>query len=165
MAQMLTPSAAAIALLKEFEQGPNGGHASNAYSDPAGYMTIGWGHRILGPERFRPPLTEAKADELLRQDLDRIAPNIAKFLTARPEVTQSMFDAIVCLAFNIGLGAALGSTLMYKTKSADWQGAANEFLRWDKARNPKTGEKEPVAGLTRRRKAERELFLRDGIPD
>lgn len=42
--------------------------------------------------------------------------------------------------------------------------AGHETIGWNKATNPKTGKKEPLAGLTRRREAERELFLRDGVP-
>jgi len=76
-----------------------------------------------------------------------------------------MFDAVVCLGFNIGLGALLGSTLMARLRAGDWAAAADEFLRWDKATNPKTGKKERLAGLTRRRQAERDLFLCDGLPE
>lgn len=161
---MRTPSVAALALLKEFEQGPRGGFASKSYQCPAGFKTIGWGHVIRPTDHFEEPIREAEADALLRADLGRIAPQIAAGLRNRPEVTQSMFDALVCLGFNIGLGALLSSTLMMKLRMRDWAGAAKQFLRWDKARNPKTGKKERLPGLTRRRQAERELFLHDGLP-
>jgi lysozyme len=74
-------------------------------------------------------------------------------------VTQSQFDAMLCLAYNIGYGAFAGSTLLKKVNGGDIAGAADEFLRWDKATNQKTGKKEPLAGLTKRRTRERRLFL------
>lgn len=160
----LLPSDAAIALIKEFERGPNGGFAARPYRDPAGLATVGWGHQVRPGESFLAPLSDYAADELLRSDLDRIAPNITAMLRNQPKITQSMFDALVCLGFNIGLGALFGSSLFVQLKRGHWSAAADQFLRWDKARNPKTGRYARLAGLTRRRAAERELFLRDGIP-
>ena len=157
-------SEAALNLLQHFEQGPNGGFSPVVYHDWAGHPTIGWGHVVRPGERFQQPISAAEASRLLTEDVARIVPSIAAALRNRPELTQSMFDAICCWAFNVGLGAALGSTLMARLKSRDWQAAADQFLRWDKATNPKTGKKERLAGLTRRRQAERELFLREGLP-
>lgn len=96
-------------------------------------------------------------------DLERVSTPLAAALRNCPDLTQSMFDAVCCWAFNVGLGAALGSTLMTKLRGGDFQAAADEFGRWNKATNPKTGKKEPLAGLTRRREAERDLFLREGL--
>lgn len=161
----MTPSDAALALLKNYEQGPNGGFAPVAYRCPAGHPTIGWGHRMGPGDRFQQPISARVADRQLAEDLARLAPHIATALGRRPELTQSMFDAVVCLGFNIGLGALLGSTLMARLRAGNWAAAADEFLRWDKAVNPKTGKKERLAGLTRRRQAERDLFLCDGLPE
>lgn len=160
----MIPSDAVIELLKSFEQGPNGGFAPNPYLCPAGHKTVGWGHVIKPGDKFQFPLNAEQAEALLYEDLKPIASNIAESLRNHPEVTQSMFDALCCFAFNLGLGALLGSTLMSRLRLRQWQAAANQFLRWNKARNPKTGRKEPLPGLTRRRQAERELFLRDGFP-
>lgn len=157
-------SEAALNLLQHFEQGPNGGFSPVVYHDWAGHPTIGWGHVVRPGERFQQPISAAEASRLLTEDVARIVPSIAAALRNRPELTQSMFDAVVCLGFNIGLGALLGSTLMARLRTRDWQAAADQFLRWDKATNPKTGKKERLAGLTRRRQAERELFLREGLP-
>lgn len=171
----MTPSGDALELLKEHEQGPDGGFAPTPYRCPAGHLTVGWGHRVRRGETFPDPLTAEGAEALLRADLERIAPHVAVALRRlevpqngagdRPQVTQSMFDAIVSLGFNIGVGALLGSTLMRRMRVGDFAGAAEEFLRWDKARDPKTGKKVRLAGLVRRRKAERALFLRDGLPE
>ena len=157
-------SEAALTLLQHFEQGPNGGVSPVVYRDWADHPTIGWGHVVRPGERFQQPISAVEADKLLQQDMARIVPSIAAALRNRQELTQSMFDAVACLGFNIGLGALLGSTLMARLKSRDWQAAADQFLRWDQATNPKTGKKERLAGLTRRRQAERELFLREGLP-
>lgn len=157
-----TTSAAALALLKDYEQGPDGGFAPMIYRCPAGHPTIGWGHVVRPGEHFQQPISVTEADRLLRADLDRFATGIAAYLGELP-VTQSMFDAVVCWAFNVGIGAALGSTLLAKLRRRDYTGAADEFRRWNKATNPKTGKKEELAGLTARRAAERALFLREGL--
>lgn len=158
------PSDAALELIKAFESGPGGGFAAETYICPAGKVTVGWGHAVRAGERIQTPLDAAEAEALLRTDLERVAPHVAAALRHRPQVTQSMFDALVSLGFNIGVGALLNSTLMKRMRAGDFAAAAEEFLRWDKARDPKTGQKKRLAGLTRRRKAERELFLRDGLP-
>lgn len=154
----------ALELIKEFEKGPDGDFAPTPYRCPAGYWTVGWGHRVRPGETFPEPLDAAGADTLLRADLERIASDVTISLRNRPEVTQSMFDALVSLGFNIGVGALLNSTLISRLRLGQWKAAANQFLRWNKARNPKTGRKEPLPGLTRRRQAEQKLFLRDGFP-
>ena len=158
----MTASDAALALLKEFEQGPEGEFAPTPYLCPSGHKTIGWGHRIRPKEHFATPMTAALADSLLWQDVSAIAASLSDCL--RVPVTKSMMDALCCFAFNVGLGAAVGSTLLWKLNRGDYLGAADELLNLDKARDPKTGKREILAGLTRRRQAERELFLRDGIP-
>lgn len=157
----LTPSQAALDLIHEFEQGPHGGMASVPYRDFAGHQTIGWGHRILPNERFSHPITAAQADELLRSDLERFAAGVYSWVTA--PITQSMFDALVCFSFNVGLGALKGSTLLRLLNQHFYAAAAQQFDRWDKATDPKTGEKVSLSGLRRRRRAERHLFERDGF--
>lgn len=158
----MKPSPAALALLKEFERGPNGDFAAVPYTCPAGKLTIGWGHVIRASETFDAPISEQHADLLLKEDLAGIAGRINFFI--RVPITQSMFDALACWAFNIGIYAASGSTLMKCINERNYAKAADEFLRWNKATDPKTGKKIELAGLTRRRKAERALFLKDGIP-
>lgn len=150
-----------MAILREFEQGPKGGFASVPYRDWAGHQTIGWGHRILNSERFDIPITALQADELLRADLDRFERAVSKCV--RVPITQAMFDALVCFAFNVGSWNFHESTLLRLLNAGKYEGAAAQFERWDKATNPRTGEKEPLRGLTRRRLAERALFESGGI--
>ena len=71
----------------------------------------------------------------------------------RVDVTQSQFDALVSWAYNVGLGAAKQSTLMRLLNAGDVPGAADQFLRWNRAGGV------VLRGLTRRREAERDLFL------
>ena len=82
-----------------------------------------------------------------RDFADKIFPSI------KVKVTQSQFDAMVSLAYNIGAGAFLKSTLLKKVNAGDFAGAGEQFLRWNKA-----GGKE-VLGLTKRREREKQLFL------
>ena len=151
------PGESALALLKEFEQGPDGGFAAKPYRCPAGYLTIGWGHRIRTSDQFQPPISLAEAESLLRKDLRNyaITPGL---LGANIPLTQSMIDALACFMFNVGVGAFLGSTLREKLIQGDYAGAGDEFKRWNKAAG------KALAGLNRRREAERALFLRDGLP-
>ena len=92
MPNTLSPSAAALDLIHEFEQGPQGGMASVPYRCPAGELTIGWGHVIREHERFTMPLTAAQADELLQQDLAQFAAGVNERVTV--PLTQAMFDAL-----------------------------------------------------------------------
>ena len=156
------PSEAALTLLKNFEQGPNGGFAPVAYRCPAGHLTIGWGHRIQPFERFQQPISAVEADRLLQVDVLRVGGQIG--VTVQAPLTQSMMDALACFVFNVGYGAFVGSTLFAALNACQYTIAADEFLKWDKAKNPKTGQKARLSGLTRRRQAERDLFLREGLP-
>lgn len=63
------------------------------------------------------------------------------------------FSALVSFAFNVGLGNLQASTLRMKYNRGDFEGAADEFLKWRKSNGV------VLAGLERRRKAERYLFL------
>jgi lysozyme len=70
------------------------------------------------------------------------------------DLTQNEFDALVSLTYNIGAGNLASSTLVKMLKAGDDKAEiAKQFLRWDKAGG------KPLAGLTRRRNAEAELFL------
>ena len=69
------------------------------------------------------------------------------------EVTQGMFDALVSLAYNIGVGGLSKSSVIRHLKAGNKEAAADAFLLWNKA-----GDR-VLAGLTRRRQAERRVFL------
>lgn len=136
--------AAGLALIKSFE-----GLRLTAYKCPADVWTVGYGS--TGPH-VKPgmTITEAQADKLLQDDLDRFETSVARHA---PEATQNQFDAMVSLAFNIGTGAFEKSTLLRKFLNGDKMGAADAFLQWVNAGGRK------LEGLIRRRNAERALFL------
>lgn len=119
-----------------------------AYRCPAGILTIGYGHTgsDVKPGQI---ITEAKADELLRNDVARFEDAVGKM--AGP-TTQGQFDALVSFAFNLGLGKLMSSTLLKKHKAGDYRGAAEQFLRWDRAGGV------VLIGLSKRRAAEAALY-------
>lgn len=135
-----------IDLIKGFES-----FAAKQYICPAGLPTIGYGHVILRGEKFA-TLSESEANALLMRDLDSFERGVS--LLVKKALTQNQFDALVSFAFNCGVAALKSSTLLKKLNAGDFLGAADEFLKWCKS-GGKT-----LPGLVRRRKEERELFLK-----
>lgn len=134
---------AGLHLIKTFE-----GLKLNAYLCPAKVWTIGYG-TTKGVEPGM-AITAAKAEELLSDDLRRFEDTVNTSVAV--PITQNQFDALVSLAYNIGSGAFRASTLLRKLNAKDYAGAAEQFPRWNKAN------RKVLAGLTRRREAERKLF-------
>ncbi len=139
-------SQAGLDLIKRFE-----GCKLKAYQDAVGIWTIGYGH--TGPNVHDGlTVTQKQADDILAQDVGRFASGVAT--NVRVSLTQSEFDALVSFAFNVGLGAFKTSTLLrLLNDNADRNVVASQFLRWNKA-----GDK-VLEGLTKRRNAEKALFL------
>lgn len=116
--------------------------------------TIGWGH--TGPEVHDGlEWTQEAADAAFEADVERFARGVGMAAGSATQ-SQHQFDALVSLAFNIGMVAFRNSTLLRKHKSHDYAGAGEEFLRW----NHQAGK--VLAGLTRRRKAERRMYTGEG---
>ena len=136
------------------------------YQCPALLWTVGVGH-VIDPNHARVPLAERKAlaipsgwdrvlkmeevDEILAKDLARFESGVQRLCPSG--LTTGRFGALVSFAFNVGLGNLQNSTLRMKHNRGDFEGAAEEFLKWNKA-----GGKE-LKGLTTRRKDERALYL------
>lgn len=140
-------SADGLAILRYFES-----CRLEAYWDADGKVwTIGWGD--TGPdvvEGLR--ITQAEADERLRRRLAReFVPGVLNVLT-RP-ANQAQLDAMVDLAYNIGVEAFQGSTLVRLFNAGDQAGAAEQFPRWNKSGG------KVLLGLRRRRAADRARFL------
>jgi len=114
-------------------------------SDP---WTLGWGH-TLGVEEGM-TCSQGQADQWLLDDVAD-AENAVNRLV-KIGLTQEEFDALVDFTFNVGVNAFQHSTLLAKLNENDVQGAADEFEKWDMAGG------QVVAGLLRRRNAERALF-------
>lgn len=122
-----------------------------AYLCPARVWTVGYG--ATGPGIVKGIVwSQRQADERLEADLRRFETGVEEMV--RVPISQNAFSALVCLAFNIGLGALRGSTLMKKLNKGDLNGAGEEFTRWNRSGS------RILPGLTRRRLAERDLFLR-----
>lgn len=119
-----------------------------AYYDSKGVLTIGWGH--TGSVYPGMVITQEKADELLRGDYATAEAGVNRCVTVK--ITQNEFDALVDEFFNVGVTAMCGSTEIRLLNSGDYQGAAGEFAKWDHAGG------KVIAGLLRRRIAERTLF-------
>lgn len=138
----MTYSNEAVEIIKHFE-----GFEAAAYRCPAGKWTIGYGHTLSVSPSMR--ISKDEGERLLRQDLQYLAPLVAKELRT---VTQSQFDALVSFAFNVGLTKFKQSTLLKKLNAGDLSGAADEFPKWRK------GGGKVLPGLVRRREAEKRLF-------
>lgn len=138
-----------IDLLKRFE-----GLELEAYQDIAGIWTIGYGH--TGND-VKPGMriSEREAEDLLRRDL-RSREDAAERLT-NVAINQNEFDALVSFIYNVGIQAYNGSTARKRLNRNDRLGAADALTWWNKA--TVGGVLRPVTGLTRRRAAERALFL------
>jgi GH24 family phage-related lysozyme (muramidase) len=131
-------------LLKSFE-----GLRLTAYQDAVGVWTIGYGTtRGVYPGMT---ITQQQAEAFLQQDLDTFEAAVGTDVTV--PLTDDQFSALVSFTYNVGTGALASSTLLRLLNQKDYQGAADQFLLWNKAGGVE------LAGLTRRRNAERALFL------
>ena len=138
-----------LALIKEFE-----GCQLTAYQDEVGVWTIGYGitnsDKSITKTTIKKGLTitKEKAEEWLEECLNRIyAHKIMKY-DVRYNWNQNEFDALVSFAFNLGSIDQLTANGS-RSKSV----ISNKLLEYNKAGG------KVYAGLTRRRKAERDLFL------
>lgn len=142
-------SESGIALLKRFE-----GLELEAYQDIAGVWTIGYGH--TGPD-VQPGMriTEREAEALLRRDL-KSRENAVDRLVNVP-LNQNEFDALVSFVYNVGAEAFRRSTALRRLNRGARLAAADALTWWNKA--TVNGVLREVLGLTRRRAAEKALFV------
>lgn len=136
-----------IDLIKSFE-----GYSEKAYPDPATGSkpyTIGYGTTTgVTPDMV---VSQEQAEQLLRKDLNKFESGVSALLTS--PTTQPQFDAMVSLAYNIGLGNFEKSTLLRKHNAKCYQCAASQFPVWNRAAG------KVMNGLTRRRNAERDMYM------
>ena len=133
-----------IDLIKKFE-----GCRLEAYKCPAGVWTIGYGH-TKGVQNGQ-KITQAQAEEFLREDL-KIYEQAVEACVKVP-LSQNQFDALVSFCYNCGSGALKTSTLLRLLNEGKYSEAGEQCLRWNTAGG------KVLAGLTRRREEEREIFL------
>ncbi|HGB3193967.1 TPA: lysozyme [Salmonella enterica subsp. enterica serovar Waycross] len=137
-----------IDLIKQFE-----GYSSKAYPDPAtggDPFTVGYGHtgKDVKPGMV---ITAEQAEKMLRDDVARFESGVSALL--KVPTTQGQFDAMVSLAYNIGLGNFGKSTLLRKHNEKCYSCAAGQFPAWNRAAG------KVMNGLTRRRNAERDVYM------
>jgi lysozyme len=119
-----------------------------AYRDGGGVLTIAYGHTKGVREGQECNMEQAVA--WLRADVQEAVDAVNRLV--KVALTQNRFDALVDFVFNLGAGAFAGSTLLRLLNAGDYEGAQKQFARWNKD-NGKV-----VAGLTRRRAAEANMF-------
>lgn len=136
------------------------------YRDSVYLWTVGVGH-LMYDSQAKLPVDQRMAVQLLpqdnrnfsmeevnailRSDLARFERGVSTFCPV--PLTQGNFDGLVSFAFNVGLGTLQRSTLRQKVLRGDIQGAADEFLKYNKAGG------KVLKGLVTRRNDERALFL------
>lgn len=126
-----------------------------AYHDPVGFPTIGHGHLLSrqawAPLDQYPPITQGFADALLEEDMEKALRAVRRLV--RAAISDEQAAALADFAFNLGAGSLQASTLLRMVNRGDLADAAEQFARWNKAGG------RVLKGLTRRRLAERHLFL------
>lgn len=138
-----------IDLIKSFE-----GLRLQAYRCSANKLTIGYGHTGTVKEGMK--ITTIQADELLKSDLKNFEEGVTRLVGLK--IHQLMFDSLVSFAFNHGLEKFKNSTLLKKVNLGKFIEASNEFEKWGNITvNGKLVENK---GVMRRKKAERDLFLK-----
>lgn len=140
-------SKAGAQIIESFE-----GFRSRPYQDAVGVWTIGFGStRGVGPNT--PPISRAQARARLMREVD--ARYGAAINALGLPLDQNQFDALTSFVYNVGPGGVASTTKVGRAlRDRNWKAAADAMLAWDKAGGRR------LAGLTRRRRAERALFLR-----
>lgn len=137
-------------LIKEFE-----GLSLIPYLCPKNIPTIGYGNtyyedgtKVTLNDKA---ITEQRANELLEFIANKdFGSNINKVI--KVPLTQNQFDALVSFAYNVGNKNFNWSTLLKKLNQGDYDGASNEFGRWNQSNG------NILKGLVLRRQKEKELF-------
>lgn len=139
------------ALMHSFE-----GCRLEAYPDPGSKdghpWTIGWGATGAGIAKGV-VWTQAQADARFVLDIDKTYGAAVNKMLGDTPTTQAQFDAMVSLAYNIGVSAFQRSTVLREHKKGNHTAAARAFLLWNK------NDSKVMRGLTRRRMAESDLYL------
>jgi len=146
----------ALDLVKTFESFKPTSYYDIDNKKKRGTLTVGYGftkHDI--PEiREGYSIDKATAEKMLPDLIKN------KYATAVKEkvkvpLNDQQYSALSSFAYNVGPTNFSSSTLLKKLNSGDYEGAANEFKRWNKA------DGQTLEGLTRRRAAEEALFKGD----
>lgn len=96
--------------------------------DPVGIVTYGWGHRTYAGENVPHEITPAFAELTLQADMMKAAQGVRLYVTV--DMTQGQFDACTDFAFNLGVQAFAGSTMLHRINAGDWAAAMTECRKW-----------------------------------
>jgi GH24 family phage-related lysozyme (muramidase) len=96
-------------------------------------------------------ITEEQGKKMLAKELATFEDAVERLVTV--PMNQNRFDALVLLAYNIGVGAFQKSTLLKLLNQGKYAAAAAQFERWNK------GGGRVLPGLVTRRKREAALFM------
>jgi len=135
-----------INLIKKYE-----GCRLVAYLCPANVWTIGYGHTGSDVYKGR-KISSDEAESLLKSDLTIHCNNVSKLV--KVPLNQNQFDSLVSFEFNIGYAAFKNSTLLKLLNQKKYKETSLQFERWVYAN------KKVLAGLQKRRKEEKDLFLK-----
>ena len=133
------------------------GFSSKPYLDVVKVPSIGYGTTKYkngnSVKITDQPITKENAlDELKFHVEEMCIPFIKKYVTV--DLNQNQIDALCSFIYNVGSGNFIKSTLLKKINQKDFTGAAEEFLKWNKAGG------KVYDGLTKRRNSEKTLFLK-----
>lgn len=131
-------------LIEEFE-----GCKLRAYMDQAGRVTIGYGH--TGGVQMGDSITQEQAEAYLAEDMARAEEQVKSVV--KVALTHNQLHALVSFTFNLGIGNLKRSGLLRYLNLREYEKAADQFPLWNKIGAYTS------PGLTRRRAAERVLFL------
>lgn len=133
-----------IAVIQFFEE-----YADKAYRRfPHEPWTCGWGHTKGVTE------TTTCTPEIALQWIKDDVAEASTVVRMVGELTQHQFDALVSLAYNIGIGSFGKATELHRLLALNqWPEAAEHFLEFDKIDGVEN------KGLKRRRALEKALFL------
>lgn len=144
---------AGLGIIKKYE-----GFEPEAYVDPVGIWTIGYGTTAAAGVGINPKkgmkITEAEADRFLRLFVSKVEAQVLSLVNV--PLTLNQFSALVSLVYNIGPTQFRNSTLLRKLNAGDYKGASAQFDVWVKG--TVKGAKVTLPGLVKRRAAERALF-------
>jgi lysozyme len=138
-------------LITEFE-----GFSAKPYLCSAKVPTIGFGNTYYTNGTkvtlLDKPITRVQAFEMFKHIADKFASKVSKLVTS--PLNQNQFNALVSLAYNIGIAGFTNSTLLKKVNiNHNDTSIELEFKKWNKVN------KKEVAGLTRRRNYEAHIYF------
>ena len=131
-----------------------------AYTIGDGKITVGYGHAekfSRSKIRVGEKITQQQADLFLKDDLKIAADGVRRMFKDWEKkdivvpITQGMFDVLVSIAFNAGVGGLRGSKIIKHLKKGDYSSAGDSIKKF--------GVSKKFRGLSIRRDDESKMFL------